>query len=153
MVSGMEPATVTLVGIGSALIVLGGLIAAVTGPLEIAQGSWLAAYLVLVCGVAQVVLGLAQEYLGGRRVSRSVAWAQVACWNLANAAVITGTVAATPVFVILGGLLLLPALAIGLITTRHTHRLALGWAFRGVIAILAVSIPIGMGLALVRNGG
>lgn len=151
--SGVQPVTVALVGIGSALVVLGGLVAAVTGPLELEQGSWLAAYLVLVCGVAQVVLGLAQEYLGGQRARPSVVWAQVACWNLGNAAVIAGTVVRTPGLVIAGGLALLPALAIGLMATRHTSRRALGWAFRGVITVLAVSIPIGMGLAAARSGG
>ena len=38
-------------------IVLGGLVAAVTGPLHFDRGSWLAAYLVLVCGVAQCAIG------------------------------------------------------------------------------------------------
>lgn len=42
-----DPATIlTATGVGC--VVLGGVIAAVTGPLDLAHGSWLAAYLVLV---------------------------------------------------------------------------------------------------------
>lgn len=151
--NGLEPTTVVLVGAGSALVILGGLVAAVTGPLELTHGSWLAAYLVLVCGVAQVAMGLAQEYLGGRRVAQSVAWTQVACWNLGNAGVVAGALAATPGLVIAGGLALLPPLAIALLATRGTSPRLLGWAFRGVVVVLAVCIPIGMALSAVRHGG
>lgn len=37
--------------LGVCFVVVGGRVAAATGPLELAQGSWLAAYLVLVCDV------------------------------------------------------------------------------------------------------
>jgi hypothetical protein len=42
------------VAVASALIVAGGLVAAVNGAAAFAHGSWLAAYLVLVGGVAQL---------------------------------------------------------------------------------------------------
>lgn len=153
VVGDLELTTVVLVGVGSASVVLGGLISAVAGPFELAHGSWLAAYLVLVAGVAQVAMGLAQEYLGGRRVAESAAWVQVACWNLGNAGVVAGTLVARPGLVVVGGLVLLPALAIALLATRNTSRRLLGWAFRVVVVVLAVSIPIGVGLSAVRHGG
>lgn len=142
-----------LVGVGVVLTVLGGLVSAVTGPLDLAHGSWLAAYLVLVCGVSQCAIGLAQEYLGGRRLSRPAAWTQVACWNVGNAAVVVGTLTATPVIVDLGGLVLLAALCIAWPTTRAASRRVLAWAYRAVIAVLVISIPVGLVLAAVRNGG
>jgi hypothetical protein len=42
-----------LIFVGASCVVLGGLVAAFTGPLQLTDGSWLAAYLVLVCGEAQ----------------------------------------------------------------------------------------------------
>ena len=48
----------TATGIGS--VVLGGLVAAVTEPLDLTHGSWVAAYLVLVGGVGQGAMGRAR---------------------------------------------------------------------------------------------
>lgn len=150
---GMQWASVTLLWLGSALVVIGGLVAAVTGPLNLARGSWLAAYLVLVCGVAQSVMGLAREYLGGRRLAPRWAWTQLLCWNAGNAAVIAGTLSRVPVLVDLGGAVLLVALGIALQASRRPSHRVLGWAFRGVMVVLVVSIPIGLVLASVRAGG
>lgn len=58
---------VAFVSSGTALVVLGGLVSAVAAPWGPAHGR-LVAYLVLVCGVAQCAMGLAQEYLGAERV-------------------------------------------------------------------------------------
>lgn len=138
------------VGAGAVLVVLGGLTSAVTGPWELADGSWLAAYLVLVCGVVQCAMGLAQEYLGVRPSSSSVAWVQLACWNLGNAAVIGGTLTGNPAFVDVGGLTLLVALGVSLHATRRTSRRLLGCSYRLGVAILAVSIPIGIVLTYAR---
>lgn len=141
---------VAFVGVGTALVVVGGLVSAVTAPLNLTDGSWLAAYLVLVCGVAQCAIGLAQEHLGTRRLSASVGWAQFACWNLGNASVIVGTVVGGPAFVDVGGLLLLVALAISLHAIRRTSRTLLGWGYRLVVLTLAASIPVGIVLAYLR---
>ncbi|MCE5292393.1 MAG: hypothetical protein LLG14_24605, partial [Nocardiaceae bacterium] len=46
-----------LVVLGMSQVILGGLVAAVTRPLALTHGSWLAAYLVLVGGVAQYTMG------------------------------------------------------------------------------------------------
>ena len=56
---------------GAASIVLGGLVAAVTGPLELEHGSWAAAYLVLVSGVAQWVMGEARSWRPGSPSAKS----------------------------------------------------------------------------------
>ncbi len=66
-----------MVVLGALFIVLGGLVAAVTGPLDLVQGSWLAAYLVLVCGVAQFAIGTMQaaQNRGSDPMPRPRGWA------------------------------------------------------------------------------
>ena len=95
--------------VGLTAIIAGGLVAAVTGPTGFDEGSWVAAYLVLVAGVAQVGLGVGQALLtdgtlsGGRRV------VQLLAYNLANSAVLAGTLTGSVVAVTVGGVLLLVA--------------------------------------------
>ena len=88
--------------LGAPSVVAGGVVAAVTGPLELDKGSWLAAYLVLVSGVSQFVIGQAPARLAVRPISSRWAWSLVASWNLGNAAVISGTLLALPQLVDVG---------------------------------------------------
>jgi len=83
--------------LGAALVVVGGLVAAVTSPLALAKGSWLAAFLVLVCGVV-----------------------------------------------------LLAVLVTSLVETRHSAASARTVLLRVALALLIVSIPIGLVLAHAR---
>ena len=150
-----DPATV-LTTIGACCVVLGGLVAAVTGPLDLAHGSWLAAYLVLVAGVAQYAMGQSRrrrpDVLPPRR-----GWAQIGCWNVGNVLVIGATLAAEPLVVDLGSILLVIALAIALRAAQPdgaAAHSATGWApalfdraYRMLPLVLAVSIPIGMALS------
>src|SRR5699024_1676961 len=69
----------------------GGLVAAVPGPLGLEHGSWSAAFQVLVGGVMQGVLGIAQAHLAARRIGRRPLLAQLLTWNLGCLAVIGGT--------------------------------------------------------------
>jgi len=142
-----------LVGLGAGLVVLGGLVAAVTGPLDLAKGSWLAAYLVLVCGAAQVAMG--RSPIRSVRAPRT-GWLLLAGWNAGNAAVIAGTLIAQPFLVDAGGALLLVVLAVLLVGTlrrspdgggRHP---AIRWTFAALLIVLIVSIPIGLVLAHLR---
>ena len=73
----LRPPEVVLVDLGACGIVLGGLVAAVTGPLELEQGSWAAAYLVLVVGVAQVVVGLAPAFFAARPTTPLLGWTTI----------------------------------------------------------------------------
>lgn len=144
--------------IGGASIVLGGLVAAITGPLALAQGSWVAAYLVLVGGVAQVAMGQAQ-IVGGER-SRW-AWAQFAAWNLGNILVIAATLLHKPFVVDLASMLLVAALVVALGATRSTRwrawrvqsalTLWLARAYSFVLVVLLVSIPVGMVLSHMQH--
>ena len=107
----MTPAR-TLVALGALGVVLGGLVAAVTGPMDWAKGSWAAAYLVLVVGVAQYVMGRLRAV---DATSDRVGWVQVAGWNLGSLLVIGGTLVTTPLLVDLGSVLLVVALVLALV--------------------------------------
>ncbi|MCU7730318.1 hypothetical protein ODJ79_41930 [Actinoplanes sp. KI2] len=150
-----------LTAIGLCSIVLGGLVAAVTGPLDLAHGSWLAAYLVLVGGVAQWAMGNARQRRPEVRQPRR-GWAQIGCWNVGNLLVIAATLAGEPWLVDLGSILLFVALAIA----WHAARPAAGMAahsaparapmlfdraYRMVLLVLAASIPVGMMLSQLRH--
>jgi hypothetical protein len=151
---------VVLTAIGVFSVVLGGLVAAVTGPLDLVHGSWLAAYLVLVGGVTQCAMGQARfrrpDAMGPRG-----SWAQIGCWNLGNAVVIGTTLAGEPLAVDLGSALLVIALAIAFRAARPGAGTAApatgGWsplvglAYRALLLVLALSIPVGMALSQSRH--
>jgi hypothetical protein len=138
--------------LGAASVVVGGLVAAATGPLQLSHGSWAAAYLVLINGVAQIALGKAQAALAPRPPSPRVLATQLAAWNVGGAAVIGGTLMRVPLIVDAGGLLLVIALALMIGTVRGRTagpRWAL-WTYRLLLIIVLISIPIGLVLAHVR---
>ncbi|NLG46659.1 hypothetical protein [Gordonia sp. (in: high G+C Gram-positive bacteria)] len=130
---------------GAACIVAGGLVAAITGPLDLAKGSWLAAYLVLVCGVALIAIGAAQQHLPAP-VSAPLQIVQLSGWTVANAAVIVGSLLGSTVTVNAGSVVLLVVLALtgwfgrALVNTRHV----LAYAYLAILVVLVVSVPIGM---------
>lgn len=152
----MPPAPVPLLQrlffvIGGACVVAGGLVAAVTGPLQLEHGSWAAAYLVLVAGVTQIAFAAGQLALAPSPPSPRVVAGELLGWNLGSAAVITGTIVREPLIVDFGGVLLVVALALFILSIRGAAhpRWAL-WLFRGVVVVMMVSIPIGLVLAHVR---
>lgn len=133
---------------GAAFVILGGLVAAVARPLDLEKGSWLAAYLVLVCGVALIAIGIAQQHLS-QSVSPPVQIVQLSGWVVANAVVIVGSLASSTVTVDVGSVLLLIVLALTWWVGRsvvRTHRV-LAYAYLAILTVLIVSVPIGMALA------
>lgn len=139
-------------GVGACCVVAGGLVAAVTDPLGLAKGSWLAAYLVLVAGVAQCAVGWAQERLAMTPVPAARWWTQLVCWNVGNALVIAGTLLAVPGVVDAGGLGLLGTLALALHAVRRAHGGLVLWGYRALLTVVAVSVPVGLVLARLRVG-
>lgn len=138
--------------IGTAWIVSGGLVAAVTSPLRLEHGSWAAAYQVLVAGVAQYAFGAAQNALAPVQPSRRTIAVELAAWNVGSAAVIGGTIARMPLIVDGGGLLLVVALALMIRSVRGKGAgpaWAL-WTYRILLVTILVSIPIGLTLAHLR---
>ncbi len=180
------PRTLTLTGdrpgaamaaLGSAAVVAGGLVAAVTGPLALARGSWAAAYLVLVCGVGQLAMAAARllapavadgpaDAPAARARSARRGWQQLGTWNLANALVMAGTLAAprvspqvsfqvspgvSPWIVDVGGLGCVAAVALAWLHARTLPRGFTRGAYRAVLALLALSIPVGLLLTHLRS--
>lgn len=70
---------IPFIATGGTLVVAGGLVAAVNSAAPFAHGSWLAAYLVLVGGVAQIALGVGAAALAPQR--RSARLARCARWR------------------------------------------------------------------------
>lgn len=143
-----------MVAVGVGAVVAGGLVAAVTSPLNLKSGSWLAAYLVLVVGVAQVAMGLARTYRGDS--ARGQGWVQLGLWNTGNVAVMTGTLISHPWLVTAGSVLLLPAVGVALAALRWRDRTdPRPWwltVYGLLLVVLAVSIPIGIVLSYLRHG-
>ncbi|WP_067433487.1 hypothetical protein [Nocardioides jensenii] len=145
------PALVLTV-LGAACVVAGGLVAAATGPLDLAHGSWMAAYLVLVGGVAQHVMGRVRSSYDPSRWARW-GWMQVLGWNGGNALVIGGTQVDVPLLVDLGSVLLVGALVVALYADRGARGpLPLRWGYRLLLLVMALSIPIGIVLSHLRHG-
>lgn len=140
--------------LGAGMIVAGGLVAAVDGAAPFDHGSWLAAYLVLVGGVSQIVLGLGHLFLPAPPPSARLLRVQLACWNVGNVVVAGGVLAGATAMVIAGSAVLLAALG--------GFAAGAGWAWsaaRGRLAayhtfglMLAVSVFIGAALAGANPG-
>lgn len=151
--AGVSRSSIALGVTGLVAVVVGGLVAAVTDPLQVPRGSWLAAYLVLVVGVAQAAMGAGRHRWPGASDGRG--WVQFVLWNVGSAAVIVGTVVAAPVVVYAGSVLLLAALVLALLATRvpsdPVRNGALIWIYRGLLVLLLVSVPVGMVLSTLRH--
>jgi hypothetical protein len=142
--------------LGAISVVTGGLVAALTGPLALWKGSWLAAYLVLVCGVPQHLMGRVATRWNAVRAG----WFVLAMWNAGNIAVIAGTLLAAPYLVDAGGaflLVVLIALLRTLLRRQPSDAIVLShgvwrWLVIALLSALIVSVPIGLVLAHLRAG-
>lgn len=102
--------TWAFVAVAGVMIVAGGLVAAINSAAPFAHGSWLAAYLVLVGGVAQLLLGIGCLALPAPRLSARLRQAQIGLWNAGNATVAGGVLIGAVALVIVGSVVLLAAL-------------------------------------------
>jgi hypothetical protein len=134
---------------GSVSILAGGFCAAIDGAVPSQHLAWASAYLVLVCGSAQIVLGGSQALFKVARSSARLAIYEFVAFNIANAAVLVGTLLRFAIVLDVGSVLFLvsPGLfawaAKGTVT-RHRSVTSL---YRGAILVLAVSVPVGVLLA------
>jgi hypothetical protein len=131
-----------------ALIVAGGLVAAVNSASPFAHGSWLAAYLVLVGGAAQVALGLAPVALPVAPPSRRLVRAQLVLWNAGALIVPAGVLGDSLAVVAIGSAALLAALLCFVAGARPTGGGGPGgvFAYRALAVVLGMSVVIGCGL-------
>lgn len=149
------PAAWPFLVVASASIVAGGLVAAVSRPTAFELGPWSAAYLVLVGGVAQLVLGAGTAWLACTRPPVSRMRAELVAWNLGVVATIGGTLAGAPAATTAGGLGLVVT-GYWFVTTSHsagTRRPmwvpVLWWA---TWVTIVSSVPVGVALAWARHG-
>lgn len=146
--------------IGLACVVAGGLVSAAIAPSPTEHGAWAAAYLVLICGVAQAALGVGQNTLAVRPPTQRLTYTELIGWNLGNAAVIAGTLSNTNVVVFIGGAILVVALGFFSYGVRRSagapdSAARPSWivnGFRLLLLVLLISIPVGLVLAALRNG-
>jgi hypothetical protein len=131
----------------SVLIVGGGVVAAVNSAAPRAHGSWLAAYLVLVGGVSQVLLGAGRLALRAPRPTRALRRAQLVLWNLGSVAVPAGVLADAPMLVTVGSIALLLALALFAAGASEGRPDLRAVVYLAIIAGLAVSVVVGSALA------
>lgn len=129
-------------------MVAGGLVAAVDSAVPFAHGSWLAAYLVLVGGVGQAVLGLGHHALPGAHPPAALRRAQLALFATGDLLVPAGVLAALPALVAVGSVLVLGALGCfwhGARTPRRT-RGAVAAGYDALVVCLALGALVGLGL-------
>ena len=139
------------VGLGG--IIVGGLIAAISTPVDLAKGPWAAAFLVLVTGVAQIGLGLCQAWLAHDPPSRRTVMWQLASWNLGGAFTIIGTMAHLQPVTAIGSVLVVVCLIQFLFGVGRTDK-GPRWAlttFRALVIVIAASTPIGLIIGITKG--
>lgn len=132
--------------LGTACVIAGGLVAAAVATAPSQLGSWAAAYLVLVGGVTQVALGAGPALLAPRSPGRRAVAAELVGWNAGNGAVLAGTLLGATWLADVGGAALIAALALAFAGIRGAVRHP-AWPlhlYRAVIALVLVSIPVGL---------
>ena len=135
-------------------VIAGGLAAAVTGPTEWSKGSWVAAFLVLVAGVAQIGLGAGQAYLAVTTPTVAFVTAEVVMWNVACATVIAGTLLSSPATVAVGSVPLVAALVMFMVALSDrsgAQRSIIVVGYRLLLLVVLVSVPIGVALSFARH--
>lgn len=150
-VARFAPSLVPFAVVAAAAIVAGGLAAAVAGPTGWSDGSWVAAYLVLVAGVGQAGLGAGQAAFAIGPTPRRRLVAQLATFNGGSLLVLVGTLVSRPEVVTVGCLVFAGALAIFAAGARAGGDQLRGRrVYAGLLVLLSVSTPIGAALSWIR---
>lgn len=135
-------------GTGAVAIVVAGALSAALAHAPTRAAMWLTAYLVLVVGVAQIGLGVGQARLASRPPKSALLGSQWLLFNGANALVVAGRLLGRPAAVVLGAVVLAVALGLFLRGVRGAGGGWLPWAYRLLVALLACSALVGVGLSL-----
>lgn len=133
--------------LGTAAIIAGGLVAAASAHHPQQLLVWMAAYLVLIVGVAQIMFGAGQAWLSTRTPRASWLTGEWIVFNLGNALVIAGTLAGNFVLVFAGTVLFSAGIALFLLLTRGAaHR---GWliGYRILLGLIFLSSLVGLALS------
>lgn len=140
----LSPAVLPFAVAGAVGVIGGGLLSAALAPNASYHGSWAVAYIVLVIGVAQIMLGAGQAYVTDGAVSQPTVLAELTGWNLASVATVLGTVLDVTAVLYVGAVLQLAILTTFLYCVRNGRRGAVLIIMRALIAIMLVSVPIGL---------
>jgi hypothetical protein len=145
----VDRSTTRFLASGAVLIVAGGAVAALNSAAPFGHGSWLAAYLVLVGGVSQIVLGTGQVVLGRPQLTRAISPMQLVLWNLGSLAVAAGVLADLAWLVTAGSVALLAALALFAVGAggMRPHARGRSVLYLAIVLGLAVSVVVGSALA------
>jgi len=130
------------------MIVVGGLVAAINSAAPFAHGSWLAAYLVLVGGVAQLLLGVGCLGLPAPRLSAHLRRTQLGLWNVGNVVVVAGVLAGVLGLVVVGSLALVGALVGFALGAGPSSANARGRLILYGVAILGLGVSVVIGSVL-----
>lgn len=112
---------------------------------------WMVAYLVLVVGVAQAALGIAQGWLSLTPPSVSFRTVEFTLFNTGNFGVIVGTLCSSWPVVVAGTLLFTAALAMFLYSSWRSRG---GWpthVYRLLLTVLFGSATVGLVLSALRH--
>ncbi|MCU6481538.1 hypothetical protein [Arthrobacter sp. A2-55] len=145
----MNKSAIPFLTLGGISLILGGVVSAASAGSPSYTSAWAVAYLVLVGGLAQLVLGIGQAELASKRLPAGLLAAEVALLNLSTVAVLLGTILTAPALTYAGaGLLLVTLVAfIWAVRGASQHLPWLLWAFRIMVVVLLVSAPIGLVIA------
>ena len=138
--------------IAALAIVAGGAIAAAMAHAPGRKVLWAVAYLVLVVGVTQAVLGVGQALLATREASRSVRVVEWVMFNLGSAGVMGGTLCTVRLLVVAGTLLFAASLVMFLLATRESSGHWPILAYRALLVFIGGSAVVGLVLGLLRAG-
>lgn len=128
-------------------IVVGGLVSAVTAHAPARTIMWMVAYLVLVAGLAQAILGFGQILLPAKLPSSRFMVAECTLFNAGNVGVIAGTLLVWPLLVAAGTLVFVASLLMFMAGVRGARG---GWpvqVFRTVLGLVCVGAVVGMVLS------
>ena len=109
---------------------------------------WAVAYLVLVVGVAQAVLGLGQALLPARLPSPRWRIGEWVLFNAGNLGVMAGTLWTSTMWVAIGTVLFVASLVAFLVGVRGAGRGWLSLAFRAVLVVACIGACVGLGLSM-----
>jgi len=136
---------------------VGAAVVVVNANAPVADGWWLVAYLALVGGLSQALLGTGLGAIvaaaGAQQPGQAATWSELALWNTGTLVVAIADLADAPAGVLTGSVLFLIALGVfagGLRRTIVTARLPLSlWVvgYALLLVFLAGSVLVGAGLA------
>lgn len=142
---------------GLSFVAVAAVVAAANLASPFARGWWLVAYLFLVGGIAQVLLGVGQVHVAAGIRSgaglRTLAWAQLVLWNLGTVIVAVADMAVAPAGVVAGSVVLIAALCMFWVGVRDPRKRSIGqlWWLKvlyvALLVFLAGSVVVGTFLA------